>query len=735
MSLNQGRLLAARAMIGLVMVAVIMGLWRMGAPASAQGPSTETPTNTPTETPTLTPTLTSTNTPLPTDTPQPTATWTPSATNTPQPVPVQVTRSEPSVVVHGSEAVLSVFGAGFTETSAVRLLGLGLLDTTLVNSGALKAAVPASIPPGQYTVQVNDALGNWLSSPNVLVVVPPTPTLIPPTDILPPSQTPYPTSTPEPTNTPQPPTPVPGQPSLLVRNFVASPAVTGPGGRVFLTFEVVNQGSRTAEGISATVGEGSKFVPANGQAGATLPDIAPGGSASVSLSVNAADDAPPGPNNIPVSLTYYDFEGKSFNSSATLSVIVSEVDESSQIGLSGYTLDPEAPKPGDPVAVTVHVANTGNAMAQQVMVRVAGTENVLLPGAEGDSLPLGAIAPGQTVDATLNMIVDSNVKAGLQVQPVTLTYMQDGEQKEVAGSVTIPVTEPGGISPLLLLDSYSVGKDQLKPGEQFTLKMTLKNVGDGPVHDLLVTFGTVESSGGSSGSDSGTPGYSGDTGSSTTPSTTFAPLGSGGTIYAGDMGINGDIIELEQDFIVNGSVTSGVYSLPITLRYQKSDWTTGQDNLRASVVVVSPPRVLLNLQAPLPETINVGEPYPLSITVVNMSSSTISLANAVTEATNGEVIDGGDQFIGPVQAADDATLSPMIMPLEEGTVEVTVSLHYLNDLNQDAVLVKTYELTAVAPPPPPEEVTPPPDMQDVLVEEEEDDTIGRILLGLLGLGS
>ena len=738
MLLKQGRrFVAARVVFGLVILVTVAALWQYDAPAGAQGPSTEeptfTPTNTPTETPTATPTVTPTATP--------TMTPTPSATATQPPAPVQVTRSEPSVIVQGSEAVLSVFGAGFTETSAVRLLGAGLLDTTLINSGALKAAVPPTIGPGQYTVQVNDAQGNWLSSPNVLIVVPPTPTLLPPTEVPPPTDAPLPTNTPIPTNTPLPPTPVPGQPSLLVRNFSANPAVTGPGGRVFLTFEVVNQGSRTAEGISATVGDGSKFVPANGQAGATLPDIAPGGSASVSLGVNAADDAPPGPNSIPVNLTYYDFEGSAFSTDASLSVIVSEIAEASQIVLSSYTIDPESPQPGERVQVIMHVTNTGNAMALQAMVRVAGTDGVLLPGPDGDSLPLGSIAPGQTVDATLEMILDGKAQSGLHVQPVTLTYLQDGEQQEVASSVTIAVASVTGNSPLLLLDAYDVGKDQLQPGDQFTLTLTLKNVGDGAVSDLLVTFGTVESTGGSpSGGNGGTPTGAGDgsgspSESSTTPSTTFAPLGGGGTIYVGDIGADGDSVTLEQDFIVNGTVQSGIYSLPITLRYQKPDGTSAQDNLRASVVVVSPPRVQLNLQAPLPDTINVGEPYPLAITVVNMGSGTVSLLNAITEADNGDVVDGGDQFIGPVQTGDDATLSPMIMPLEEGPVAVTLTLHYLNDLNQDAVLVKTYELTAVAPPLMPEEAGPPPDMQEVVVEDDNDDVIGRILLGLLGLGS
>src|SRR5690606_37450427 len=116
---------------------------------------------------------------------------------------------------------------------------------------------------------------------NVLEVRAPAPTAAPPTTV-PPTQ--------EPTSTPLPPTPVPGQPSLLARNFSTNPEEVLPGGTVTLTFEVVNQGNRTAQGVFVSVDSGGKFVPAAGQASATLPDIAPGGVYSVSLSVVAAMD-------------------------------------------------------------------------------------------------------------------------------------------------------------------------------------------------------------------------------------------------------------------------------------------------------------------------------------------------------------------------------------------------------------------------------------------------------------
>ena len=105
----------------------------------------------------------------------------------------------------------------------------------------------------------------------------------------------------------------------------------------------------------------------------------------------------------------------------------------------------------------------------------------------------------------------------------------------------------------------------------------------------------------------------------TTPSSVLAPLGAGDTLYVGDLAADSSIT-LEQDFIVNSSVSSGIYSLPITVRYQKSDGSTAQQNLRASVIVIAPLRVQTSLTNPLPETANVGEPLPVSWRVTNNGS-------------------------------------------------------------------------------------------------------------------
>lgn len=662
------------------------------------------------------------------------ATATHTATATTQPIePLSVSRSEPGQVTTGQGATLSVLGAGFTNTTTVRLVGFGFLETTFVNSQALTAMVPPSLPPGQYGIEVSDAGRGTVGSPNTLTVVQPTttpaalPTFEPPTA--------FPTQ--------EAPTPVPGSPSLIVRNFASIPAVVQPGGVVEIRFEVVNQGNRPAQGVTVAIGADGSFVPASGQASATVTDIQPGGSATVSLNAVASMEAAAGPNNVPISMNYRDFSGETYTSSASVSVEVGERSEASQVVLMRYTTQPDPVEPGQRIMVDLLVMNTGTDIARQVLVRIAGENGVLLPGSQGDSFALGDLAPQESANLSVPMVVSQEAKAGPQAQPLSLSWQHSAETQEIAGSITVDVRRVIDPEPIILLRSYSTGEDLLQPGDRFTLSLDLQNVGSANANGVLITFGTVEAqSGGGSGSGSGGDSGSGSgSGSGTGGSTTttgisgnaFATIGSGGTVFAGSLLADGSL-SIDQDFVVNGTVDSGIYSIPITVRYTTDKGDAEQITLPASVIVLAPPRLQVSLGSPMPETVNVGEPFPVSLEAANTGADTINTTTASVTVENGEVLEGAESTIGGIPADDDTTLNALIMPTGEGPVRVTFTLHYRDDLNQMQALDYTYSTEAVEPPPLPEAEMPPEDMPPVVEAPPEDNMLGRVLLGFLGLG-
>lgn len=639
-----------------------------------------------------------------------------------------ITGVEPTQLVSGTGGTLSVFGQGFTTGATVRIVGFGLLSTTVVSGTALTATVPQSIPPGVYGIEVIDPTNGTAVAPSALNVSAPVVVTTPP-----------PTPPPPDPATPTPlPTVAPGQPSLVVRSFVANPTVIPQGGTTTFEFEIVNQGNRTAQGISVTLNPDSRFSPAGGQAGLTVPDILPGAVVRLRLAAIARDDAPAGPNNVGITMSYRDFEGKTYTSNGALSVQVQDLNQAARVVVAQYRVEPSPAVPGERARITLTLQNQGNAPAAAVLLRVAGEGSLLIPDSGGDSFSFGDLQPNDVVDVTFTMIVRSDARRGPQPQPIAISYVQDGETQTVNTSIGVDVAAVVRQSPVILLDSIDTGEGLLEPGKRFTLSFTLRNVGQADAEDMLITFGTLDVSdnpppqatpSGPSGEGSG-----GTSSTTSTPSTVFAPVGSGNTVFAGDLAA-GETMTLTQDFVVNLNVESGIQTLPITVRYSSGDGNTGQTVLPASMVVIVPPRLQVDVAEALPETVNQNEPFAIALQVTNLGRGNEIIDRAEVSVEGGDVIEGASAPVGVLRPDDDTTINALVVPTELGRFNVTFTLYYDDDLGVERSLDYTYGLEVVEPPPPPPEVEQLPDLGVVPTPEPEtDDLLGRLLLGFLGLG-
>jgi hypothetical protein len=775
--------------------------------------STPMPTHTATQVPTTAPVVAATATPIPaTQTPAATATGVTLPTSA-SIAPLVVTQNEPSQVTSGQSGSLSIIGANFTESTTVRLIGYGFLQTTFINAGSLTAALPSSVPTGTYLIEVSDPIHGTAMAPTILSVVSP-----------PVTATPVPTAT-----------EVPGQPSLIVRSFSAAPSSIYPGDTAQIALELVNVGSRTATGVVVSLGD-SKFSPANGQASVTVSDLAPYASCVVTLSVIAPADATEGPASIPLVLNSRDSGGTAYKDSATVSVsILAKQSRSAQIVLKSYTVTPSAAAPGETVTVQAVLANAGNQTASQVLLQLNDTSAVLVAGSQGNSFSVGTLKAGGKVTIKMQLVVANDAKSGIQAQAFTISYLQEGESKQTTASISLDVkakeslapqvmlerytvtpnaAAPGeavtvqavltnagnetasqvllqlsdtsavliagssgnsfpvgdmqpkasktitlplivandaksGVqsqaftisylqedeskqttasisleikpsvedSPVLLLKSYSTGQDStLQPGQQFTYQMSIQNAGKQKVSSLLVIFGTVKSDSSSATATS-----------STTTSTNFAPLGSGDTVFVGDLPA-GRAATVSQDFIVNSSLDSGVYSLPITLQYQLTDGTTTQQSLNASLIVVVQARLRASITSTLPDKLTVGETYSLTIKIANLGSSKVAVSRMHVTGDNITVTKGADALLDPLASEDNTTESVTIQAKAAGAYKITVEIEYTDDLNRAQTYTTTFTGEVVAPATPSNQGPLPPTPQP------PQDLVGRLLLGLLGLG-
>ncbi|MCL4251003.1 MAG: hypothetical protein KJ065_22830 [Anaerolineae bacterium] len=642
-----------------------------------------------------------------------------------EPVVIRVTQTEPVQTVAGQSVQLSVFGENFTENTAVRLTGYGLLTTTFVNANALIAEVPSTVPPGTYGIEVSDPVGGVANSPNTFTVL--APTLSPP-----PPATTAPTSVP--TATLPPPTPVPGEPTLVIRSYSASSQVVAPGDTVILSLEIINQGNRIAQGIAIDVATGGSFSPASGQGTILLPNIGPGGIAYSNVALVAASSATDGPNTVTLNFTYTDFLGNTYTRASNLTINVQKFALTSQVTVARYSAEPVPALPGEPVLVTLELNNSGNQDAEQVLVKVnTAADSVLLPGPQGDTFPVGDLAAGDTIELELPMILNPSAKSGPQLQTLSLSLIQAGEAQQVSSGVTIEVGEKRTSEPLFLLQSYTSDPETLTPGDRFSLSIVIVNAGDTSADDVTLTFGGAQSQ----------PLPTSEAATQTAPSTptaganstTFAATDAGATRFVGSVEADGRI-EITQNFIVNGTVNSGIYDLPINLRYVGGSGRAEQETLTANLVVLRPPRLRLSLEASIggPDY-PVGQPSPIALTIINIGRQDVALTIGEITAENAEIVGESELFIGTLRPGEDRSLETEIVPQEEGDVTLTFTLTYIDDFNQEQTIQRSYTVTAVMVELPPDEFTPPPDFVPPTMEEPERDWLSRLVLAFMGLGS
>ncbi len=683
----------ARATLLIFVLMLVMPLGVLAAPR------TPTPTPLPTATPTATPT------PVPpTATPTPTVTPTPSPSPTPTPPPPTPTPTpqlwlsnvEPNTLVAEQGGTLTVYGAGFTEGTVVRLVGVGILTTTRIGHTVLQATVPAGLTPATYAVEVIRPDGEHVTLLNALTLVAATPT---------------PTFTPTPTPRG---TPVPGRPILMVSNYSLQPLTALPGRYLLVTVEVFNGGSRPAENALISF-PGDPLVPV-GETGHYVKHIPINGKVRVQQRFYVPEHLAAGTYPITLTMEGNDFEGKHYTYQGTVTVAVAEpppAGEPHVVVNRGYT-EPERVRPDTPFTLYLSVENVGDARAREVTVSVEG-EGLIVPGQEGNRRLVGDLDAGTAMTVTLPLRARQDAQPGAHSLAVQIAYKDDqGRALSASEQVGITVQGERQAPPRVLLTSVRAEPPIPAPGDVVTLTLTLANVGEQTARRLFVALGGT-----------------GDVLNS------LALLDTGNVRYVASLPAN-QTVEVVQRLFVAGNAASGVYNIPLNLRYEDEKGDAYQEGQLFSLRVRQRPL----LQARFYEEVGtplVGMPFPLPIEITNLRPSLLNVTTIEVKSATLQV-QNGSMFVGFLDGGTSVTLDAQAVAERPGphTLEVVVS--YVDDFGHLSAWKSTLTVEVMAPAPTPTPLpgaagAQAPPSQEQSQEEGLLQTIWRVIRGLLGLGS
>jgi hypothetical protein len=238
-----------------------------------------------------------------------------------------------------------------------------------------------------------------------------------------------------------------------------------------------------------------------------------------------------------------------------------------------------------------------------------------------------------------------------------------------------------------VIPSYAASLDPLQPGEQFTLTMTVQNMGNAKAQRITMIVG----GGSSGGNGSGTPqpgGVSGGSGEFTN----FAPVGASNVQSLGDLPPGG-MIQASQNLIVNVSTNPGAYPMKVTFSYLNDKNETVNDEQVITLLVYSLPNVDVSFYRP-PDPFFVGQPGMLPIQVVNIGKRASVLGNLKITSESG-MIENGTGLIGSLDAGGYFTLDSMFTPEQSGKQTLNFTIDYTDDFNQPRTLTRKLEVEVV----------------------------------------
>ncbi len=412
-----------------------------------------------------------------------------------------------------------------------------------------------------------------------------------------------------------------------------------------------------------------------------------------------------------------------------------------QLAVKSYRTNVGEIRYGQDFNLVVRMENAGQYRAYNAQAVFASGE--LVPLKTGGVAVIGDVDSGISFDVGQQMRLKEPLygKTSVLVEMTVTYYDAKATQYSEKFTLNVPVVAsnyvaantptPTSVSrSQLVITSYKTDLQPLQPGAQFSLELTIQNMGNANAKGVTMIIG-----GGSTGSGSvGTPqpgGVSGGSGEFTN----FAPVGSSNVQSLGDIP-SGGTLKAGQNLIVNVSTNPGAYPLKITLSYTDSKNNVINDEQVITLLVYQLPVVELSFYQPV-FSLTAGIPNPLPIQITNLGKKSAVLGSMKITANNG-FIENDTTLVGNIEAGGFFTFDSTITPDTPGALELTVTIDYTDDFNQARAIVKTLRLEVMEMP---MEPTPDPNLPgggDFPLPGGEEtfwQKAWRFLLGLFGLDS
>jgi hypothetical protein len=412
-----------------------------------------------------------------------------------------------------------------------------------------------------------------------------------------------------------------------------------------------------------------------------------------------------------------------------------------QIAIDSYSISVDSVRYGQDFNLNMSLDNAGSSTAFGIQVIFTSSDLLMLKN--GGVVVAGTLGVVGKANFSQTMTAAASLSGFTRVSvDMSVSYYDDKgttySDKFIlvfpvsagsGGSASVATATPTGIHrPQVVVMSYQTDADPLQPGVQFTLSMSVQNVGNVAAKGITMIIG----GGSASGSGSGTPqsGVSGGSGEFTN----FAPVGSSNIQSLGDLP-PGVILTASQKLVVNVSTTPGAYPMKVTFSYLDDRGNSVNDDQVITLLVYNLPIVDVSFYQPV-GTLVAGQSNLLPLQVVSLGKRTVVLGK-MTVASSGGTVANGEGLVGSLDPGGYFTLDAMLTPNGPGPIDVNITIGYTDDFNQARTVTQTLTLdvTDMATIPTPDLSAPGGGKGVSSAPESFWQKVWRFILGLFGLDS
>ena len=196
--------------------------------------------------------------------------------------------------------------------------------------------------------------------------------------------------------------------------------------------------------------------------------------------------------------------------------------------------------------------------------------------------------------------------------------------------------------PQLVVTSNTTTPEQLQPGNQFVLSLTVENQGEANARNITLILGG--GNGGGSTVD-GTPEPGGLSGAGGEFSE-FAPIGSSNVSTIGNLAV-GDSREVTQQLIVNTSTKPGAYPVKVSFVFTDNNGANYVDDQVITLLVYQQPQVEMGFYT-APPPLFAGQQGSLPLQLVNTGRNSVVFGNFSVWAEGAELSNNAI-FVGALE--------------------------------------------------------------------------------------